>query len=291
MNKPLQEQNVKVQSVLVLVPIASIAKKPMVSTPTQQGWLTKRSIVDGKMTPTKKRYCLVKDNFLWYYKSIQQPYANGVIALEYYFLTGDRSADKLEMKLTPSGICFYNPLQVYFFNASSSTEYDEWLGVLKERCASDADTYGLISKDKAQSQSEKSTKLKAIRDTVSTKDLRIMERYSSVFGFGKITNETPFPSQGGTKGQSVQASLSPTEQMELLKAKDKLQENLMNFCKDESPEERRKVSGRNDKSSHLCVILLFFLSSFTFPASSLLNSLRFFFSFCCFLPLIIENEE
>jgi len=66
-NIPLKEQKVSPNSHLLLIPLSVIAKKPLKNRDfAKEGNMTKSSIKAHKKTNTKKRYCVIQDNFLYY---------------------------------------------------------------------------------------------------------------------------------------------------------------------------------------------------------------------------------
>lgn len=96
------------------------------------GFLTKVSIKETKTTGSKRRWCVLKDNFLFYFKSQQEKTPNGVVAVEYYILVTDKADRQFQLAPAP-GCPFPRITTTYEFSADSENEYKEWVKALRDR--------------------------------------------------------------------------------------------------------------------------------------------------------------
>mmetsp|Transcript_17832 Transcript_17832/g.45388 ORF Transcript_17832/g.45388 Transcript_17832/m.45388 type:complete len:758 (-) Transcript_17832:168-2441(-) len=139
-NLSLEEQDVPVDSFVVVVPVSSLNKRNAESqlNPTVDGFLQKMSIKEGKSTALKKRYCVMSDNFLFYYKQ-QSGSPSGVVPLEYYNVLrndeGGRCGFTLEYA-KGSGMLAKSP--TYVMTAENAREREAWVAAIRRICYSGA---------------------------------------------------------------------------------------------------------------------------------------------------------
>jgi len=95
------------------------------------GWLLKQK--KKLMSKWHKRYCILRDQFLFYYQSESDLKSLGVIVLPGYSISEEKSSskDKFIFKLVASG----KGRSTYSFQVASKTDYDAWLSVLHGICS------------------------------------------------------------------------------------------------------------------------------------------------------------
>jgi PH domain len=139
-NLSLEEQDVPVDGFVVVVPISSLSKRNAESqlSPTVDGFLQKLSIKEGKSTALKKRFCVLTDNFLYYYKQ-QSGSPSGVVPLEYYNVLRNDDGGRCSFLLEyakGSGMLAKAP--TYVMTAENARERETWVAAIRRICFSGA---------------------------------------------------------------------------------------------------------------------------------------------------------
>jgi len=135
-NLSLREQGIKSDGSILLLPLQSFMEKTIdeVMPKTREGWMTKTSQKgEAKMTGMKKRWCVLKDNFLFYFpsnKSGSKP--NGVLDLEYASIS--REGLNIKLDIGPE-FSFVNQNRLYNFVGEAERDVAEWFLALKHHCS------------------------------------------------------------------------------------------------------------------------------------------------------------
>ncbi|XP_065066214.1 uncharacterized protein LOC135692106 isoform X2 [Rhopilema esculentum] len=110
----------------------NISAKKMAEACTCSGWLMKQK---KKLLGSKwhKRYCVLKDEFLFYYCQEEDSKALGVIVLPGRIISNEKSSskDRFVFKLVPYG----KGRSTYLFSVSSKDDYDKWDAALSPICS------------------------------------------------------------------------------------------------------------------------------------------------------------
>ncbi|MDP2438532.1 MAG: hypothetical protein Q8P67_22540 [archaeon] len=170
-NLSLDDQDVSPSSpYILLVPAASLMKinAETVKSPAASGYLTKVSVKQGKITSPVKRWCLLIDNYLLYYKNQAGP-PSGFVLLEHYSLCLDKSAGKnqFELAYTGMGFCHFRPN--FIFNTDNNPDLDRWSSAIRSRCVDGAGktTFGVpLSKLLKRNRLPATSIPHIVRDTV-----------------------------------------------------------------------------------------------------------------------------
>jgi len=133
-NLSLREQNIKGGAILLLSPVELYFDKPLEQLDFEiRGWMIKNSQKGNKkVTGDKKRYCVLDDNFLFYFsgnKGNTKP--AGVIDLEYYNASKENNAIKLET----ADFAFSNLKIIYTFMCDNEKDTADWYTCLRRHCA------------------------------------------------------------------------------------------------------------------------------------------------------------
>ena len=100
--------------------LADIVRTP----PQYSGWLTKQG---GSIKTWKKRWCVLKDNELWYYKNEGDVKEQGTIVLDGY--TIDEDVGKVKQ---PNAFRLFHPDQrTFFLSAETVKAKGAWVRVLR----------------------------------------------------------------------------------------------------------------------------------------------------------------
>lgn len=101
--------------------LADIARVP----PQYGGWLTKQG---GSIKTWKRRYCVLKDNELWYYKNeVEAKEPQGKIVLDGYSV--DEEVGKIKQ---PNAFRLYHPeARSFYISAESVKAKNAWMRVLR----------------------------------------------------------------------------------------------------------------------------------------------------------------
>jgi hypothetical protein len=86
-NESLLQQRFGGEYTLLIVPMTILARMParlLSQKATREGWLYKESHKNDKLTPRKRRYCIVRSAFLFYFKHQNDHHPAGVVPLQYY---------------------------------------------------------------------------------------------------------------------------------------------------------------------------------------------------------------
>ena len=117
----------------------------------RSGFLTKKSIKTHKVTNPKKRWCVLRGNFLYYYTSqsvslliinlnqilivnifitLKQTHASGMIPVEYYDMEQQRSKQKFELTLKHKEESFITGAPTYVFECENEEEHLKWANAI-----------------------------------------------------------------------------------------------------------------------------------------------------------------
>eukprot|EP01103_Thecamoeba_quadrilineata_P008064 TRINITY_DN17852_c0_g1_i1.p1 TRINITY_DN17852_c0_g1~~TRINITY_DN17852_c0_g1_i1.p1 ORF type:complete len:606 (-),score=137.21 TRINITY_DN17852_c0_g1_i1:59-1876(-) len=135
-NIPIKEQDVLPSSYIAVHPCSYLYKKSVDSlkNPRIEGWLTKSSQKIDKQTNQKKRWCVLHDNFLYYFKNPTEKAPAGIISVEYYHI--HEKKDK-EFSLSPAT---HTHLPSFLLQAETDGECRDWIKAIRERSATGAAT-------------------------------------------------------------------------------------------------------------------------------------------------------
>mmetsp|Transcript_28242 Transcript_28242/g.31370 ORF Transcript_28242/g.31370 Transcript_28242/m.31370 type:complete len:789 (+) Transcript_28242:23-2389(+) len=128
-NLSLHEQEFPENGYFCLYPIKFLRQVPLESlTDTKKkGYLQKRSIKNGELTPEYRRYFVLKDHFLWYYLNSKSTSPKGCIALDTYSIvyTNTNGRDH-SFELHPSANSLGTKRSIYILIAESDQERHDW---------------------------------------------------------------------------------------------------------------------------------------------------------------------
>lgn len=140
---PLSEQGVAAGALLLVIPITCLSRFPARSIKgiEKEGFLIKQSIKSSKETGEKRRWIILKENFLLYYGSQNDAAAAGIVPLEYYNVSIATPTGKKEgmaaFELTPTGTLSKSNV-VYRFVSDSEAEVRDWVRLVKDRTSNGA---------------------------------------------------------------------------------------------------------------------------------------------------------
>eukprot|EP01102_Stenamoeba_stenopodia_P023238 TRINITY_DN993_c0_g1_i3.p1 TRINITY_DN993_c0_g1~~TRINITY_DN993_c0_g1_i3.p1 ORF type:complete len:1104 (-),score=146.80 TRINITY_DN993_c0_g1_i3:229-3540(-) len=137
-NQPLVEQGVGPNSNLVLVPLSQMTKTPAESIADSaviRIWAHLRSSQKDTWGGAKRRYCILKDNFIYVYKSSLHNTTSLIIPLDFYTMTIDKIPEKCEIRLMHIGLSLGNNTPCNYLLLGTREDVDLWSPHLKERCA------------------------------------------------------------------------------------------------------------------------------------------------------------
>jgi len=150
--KSLYEQKIPDDGNIVLYPFSQFmkltAEQLAATQPELSGYLIKSSIKNDRQTPTKRRWCVLKDHFLYYFKgSSGSP--SGVIPLEFYGAYQE-SDDPLTLRLVANQFDKNNMLMAeakgaFLLKFESQKQFEEWFPIISQHCSNYAgkDVFGL----------------------------------------------------------------------------------------------------------------------------------------------------
>lgn len=135
-NLSLEEQDVLATAPYILLsPITNLMRiqADQIKSPSVSGWLTKISVKEGKTTGAKRRWCVVSDSFLFYFKG-QTGQPAGVVPLEYYSLNVEKGAGRSQFELAYTGLGFCRFRPNFVFTSESQMDLDKWSTNVRSRC-------------------------------------------------------------------------------------------------------------------------------------------------------------
>ena len=127
-------QNVRPLDFIILYPISLLLKRSvdfLKEGSTLSGYLTKYSIKENKTTGKKKRYCIFKDNFIFYYssdKSGTEP--SGLFMIDYYTVKKNIAKKSFELVFQINAKETFLPKTTYHttyvLSANEEQQIDKW---------------------------------------------------------------------------------------------------------------------------------------------------------------------
>lgn len=101
----------------------------------KQGWMTKKSIKKDKATKNKRRWIVLTDWMLYYFKSnTSTSKPQGVVPLEYYSVNDKAMSGQFMLQHQQDAFCARSPDFVLSTDTQSPDELDEWKVAIRERC-------------------------------------------------------------------------------------------------------------------------------------------------------------
>jgi hypothetical protein len=127
----------QVGSMIVLQPNSALMRTTLdsITGVVKSGWLVKKSIKNDKVTKNKKRWCVLSECRLYYFKSntsVSKP--AGVVLLEYYSVSDRSMSGQFLLQHNPEAGGRAAPDFVLSLESFAEKELDDWKWAVRERC-------------------------------------------------------------------------------------------------------------------------------------------------------------
>eukprot|EP01091_Cochliopodium_minus_P015585 TRINITY_DN5592_c0_g1_i1.p1 TRINITY_DN5592_c0_g1~~TRINITY_DN5592_c0_g1_i1.p1 ORF type:complete len:349 (+),score=116.91 TRINITY_DN5592_c0_g1_i1:449-1495(+) len=127
-------QNVRPLDYIVLYPIGLLLKRTIENLKegaTHSGYLTKYSVKENKTTGKKKRYCIFKDNFIFYFKTDKNgTEPSGLFMVDYYTIKRGQNKKLFELTFQLSALDTFLPKSTvhttYVLGAKDEQQMEKW---------------------------------------------------------------------------------------------------------------------------------------------------------------------
>jgi len=137
LNANLASQKIESHSTIKITPLSvlpKVSEASLYENSIVRGWLWKRSFKKDKKTQKQKRYFVLVDIFLYYFRKENDSAPSGMIPLQYYTITKRIKKKKYGFLLNVTGEYFSQQTLTFKLQAETPEQLDIWFENVEKKC-------------------------------------------------------------------------------------------------------------------------------------------------------------